>query len=736
MLKEIPEPTLASTSDSLSQVMTPRGTPPQNPPSSLTLQALSSTLTSKEGPFAATPGETQDPPSNLASGNTSPASTLKDFSFDVAPEETPHDPLSGLTPENTASILSSEEHSFDATPGETPQEPLSSLMPESPSSASTRQDHPLPSAPVEAKGFAADQVTQHYSPPNAPSGMLPVYNVLLLGPTQSGKSTFLENVKQYSNPWYKINTTRIGIGNVSHTQTGCVEDVITTLPIYKVYDENGLEFDSRSIKDEWSFKRFLNRDDDLELRPVELPGSPKVRFRIFDTPGLNDTNGNDIENIASTFSTLSEVGHLNLIIITDSHHVPLNPSQQDAFKTYFNLFKDLKGLITVVHTHSPNKFRVPGMNIMHDRKLKGRSEFFNQIMGREVPTKRIDCDPNETGPANLCMTRNAIREILEMAKVKAPVTINTTHVYKTPFMVHVDRSVRDAYRAKLNESLKKCRSTTQKLSVEIEEVEEEIKDKNKDIDEHDTDEMLPLFEKRFDEEVGFFSWWADLAGRADKLHTMELPDQEYTIDEINVAKKAIHILDETGGCGHKSWNVKFKRDQYSTGYYHAVLKMKKSTRYQKDIEGWRSEVECLKEELKLKKQGLATLESQEAIGSSGNSSNEFVKLMNLIAKSRMIIGIAADETLPLELFMDLAKARVYRQDDNGGSTREHHRILEQHAEKMLGREEVAGQGLRKGMVRLESVAIYLVLFGLAYMFGGFMFYSLLAIYMAYEYLTQ
>ncbi|KAK3820268.1 MAG: hypothetical protein J3Q66DRAFT_168740 [Benniella sp.] len=621
MLKEVPEPTLASTSDSFSQEPTEEST-------------------------------LQDSLLSLTSQDSSPSSSSRE----TFPASTPRDPSSTST---------SKEPPFDATPEETPQDPVSSLTLENPSSNPTQQDLILPLVLIEAKELATDdihQAAEQHSPSSASPGVPPVYNILLLGPPQSGKSTFLENAKQYANPEYAINTRRIGTGNESHTQTSCVEDIVTSLPIYKVYDEYGDELDTGSLKDERGF----------ELRPVKVPGSPDVRFRIFDTPGLNDTNGNDIQNIASNFSALSEVDHLNLIIITYSHHVPFAPSAIKAIKAYFDLFSNLKGLVTILYTHSPNRCRVPKLNTIHDRRLKEMSKFFT--------IKRIDCDPSETGPANLCIRRNTIREILEMAKIRVPVTLNTMHVYKTPFMVHVDRSVRDAYRAKLNESLKKCKSITQKLSVEIEEAEEEIKNKNRDIDEHDTDEMLPLFEKRFDEEVGFFSWWADPAGQADKQHTMELPDQEYTIDEIKVAKKAIHILDETGGCGHKSWNVKFKRDQYSTGYYHAVLKMKKSTRYQKEIEGWRSEVECLKEELKLKKQGLATLESQEAIGASGNTSNEFVKLMNLIAKSRMIIGIAADETLPLELFMELAKARVYRQDDNGGSTREHHRILEQYAE--------------------------------------------------------
>ncbi|KAF9996476.1 hypothetical protein BGZ65_007935, partial [Modicella reniformis] len=128
-----------------------------------------------------------------------------------------------------------------------------------------------------------------------PSDTPPVYNVLLLGPTQAGKSTFLESVKQYADSSYDINIKRIGNGNMSHTQDVIEDEVMTSLPIYKLYDMNddGRELDTTQIKTESAFKKLLARDDDLELRAEELPGSKLVRFRIIDTPGLDDTNGND-----------------------------------------------------------------------------------------------------------------------------------------------------------------------------------------------------------------------------------------------------------------------------------------------------------------------------------------------------------------------------------------------------------------------------------------------------------
>lgn len=81
---------------------------------------------------------------------------------------------------------------------------------------------------------------QEQTASNAPR----VYNILLLGPTQSGKSSFLESVKKYADPTYQVDDSVIGLGVSSCTQDVREELVTTTLPVYKVYNRNdNVEFD-------------------------------------------------------------------------------------------------------------------------------------------------------------------------------------------------------------------------------------------------------------------------------------------------------------------------------------------------------------------------------------------------------------------------------------------------------------------------------------------------------------
>ncbi|KAI8349798.1 hypothetical protein B0O80DRAFT_459351 [Mortierella sp. GBAus27b] len=532
---------------------------------------------------------------------------------------------------------------------------------------------------------------------------LPVYNILLLGPTQSGKSTFLENVKQYANPSYIINTSRIGNGNESCTQVSHVEVVTTNLPNYQLFEDDK-EFDACRLKDENSFRRFLARDGDLELRRVDLPRMTPVQFRIFDTPGLNDTNDNDIQNIASTFSSLIQVDYFHLIIITDSHHVPLNPSQKEAFRTYFDLFDDLKGLITIVHTHAPNQYRIPGINTRLDNKLKERSEFFNGIVGRVVPTKRIDCNPDETGPAHMCMTRNAIREILEMATIKAPVAIDATRVRKVKTMLNVDKLAYDAFKIKLDSDLASCQSNSEKLTVEIEDIEKNIEAKKEVIAQHDTDELLPIYEERYDEGVNFFSWFQDLGGRAEREHTMDFREQEFVIDNVRIAQQAISILNESGGKGEKSWKVKFKRYKFNAGYYHAVLSTFKRTKHEKDIKQWNSELEELNKALKDKQEEQKGLKEAADLAfrdpwENNDLSDSFEQLRKRIIDYRRMLDITSDRTLPVDLFLELAEAEVYHPSNIVASDKaldKHFEVVKAHCTKRIAK--YGTTGLQRRMV--------------------------------------
>ncbi|KAI8349802.1 hypothetical protein B0O80DRAFT_141090 [Mortierella sp. GBAus27b] len=500
------------------------------------------------------------------------------------------------------------------------------------------------------------------------TGAPPVYNILLLGPTQAGKSTFIEGAKQYADPSYVIDKHRIGNGNESCTAKVHVDEITTRFPIYKLYDlkDDSQEYDFSRIKNEKDFRKFLDREDDLLLRPEEEDDAAQIRFRFFDTPGLDDTDGNDVQNIAKILTTLSEVDELHLVLILDSHHVPLVQSQKAAFAAYFELFQRLKDLMIIVHTHVPNQNRFPGTNPKLDNKLKERSEVFNTIAGREVPSKRIDCDLDETGPVHTCLTRNAIRELLEIATIKAPAVMRTTHIHKLPAMTAVDGVVHRRYQAKMD-ALAKARDACSRkneaalLTFKVQESDIQIQRRIQLLERYDTDERIPLFEKRFGEEISFLGIFKgllqDLLGRDNEVHTMNYRHPENVIERLDVRKNGVDVVSESGGKGQTHWETRFKKQPFRPGYYfHAVLSTTNRFKYKDEIKKLKSELKVLektKQDQLLEKMKLDVLVQQQA------SAENVERLKSKKEKYEKVLDLTGATTLPVGVFLELANAGIY-----------------------------------------------------------------------------
>ncbi|KAF9351617.1 hypothetical protein BGX26_010420 [Mortierella sp. AD094] len=233
------------------------------------------------------------------------------------------------------------------------------------------------------------------------------FNVLLLGETQSGKSTFIEFVKKYADPDYTIDLCNIG-GSFS----SCTEDVIrstvhTNLPIAKV------------------------------------------------TLMISDTRGRDEEHIGSIYKALRDAGNIHLVLVTIGK-APFSPGFQAAIKSYFDMFPEFHGLVAFVHTHFDYKNLHPKREVLSDFTKKRGT--LNKMMGRDTCQHfGIDCDIKSTRPIRIGVTQNIIRKILSLARFNQPVTMNKVLILKSPKMKVIDnilvgkyRAILDAQRVSLN----------------------------------------------------------------------------------------------------------------------------------------------------------------------------------------------------------------------------------------------------------------------------------------------
>ncbi|KAF9375852.1 hypothetical protein BGX21_003678, partial [Mortierella sp. AD011] len=177
-----------------------------------------------------------------------------------------------------------------------------------------------------------------------------IFNVLLLGETQSGKSSFIESVKKYSDPDYIIDFSNIGSSVSSCTENVILSTTYTNLPIVQVVKRapgsSPTVIDLRSLidgsPDVDDFEDALNRNT---FRIVQSSESPKLhQFNLIDTPGLNDTRGRDEEHIASIYKALRDAGDIHLVLVTIGT-TPFNPGLQAAIKCYFDMFPEFHGLV-------------------------------------------------------------------------------------------------------------------------------------------------------------------------------------------------------------------------------------------------------------------------------------------------------------------------------------------------------------------------------------------------------
>ncbi|KAG0325354.1 hypothetical protein BG000_001838, partial [Podila horticola] len=127
--------------------------------------------------------------------------------------------------------------------------------------------------------------------------LVPEYNVLVLGETQSGKSTLIQYMRKYADPSTAIDTGALGTGFLSHTQEVISTGISTDLPEYYVEEKKGVarvnygEF--LKIPDEYDYEDSLNMRKGLETKKGAPQLLKKVKFNLIDTPGLNATAGDD-----------------------------------------------------------------------------------------------------------------------------------------------------------------------------------------------------------------------------------------------------------------------------------------------------------------------------------------------------------------------------------------------------------------------------------------------------------
>jgi GTPase SAR1 family protein len=282
------------------------------------------------------------------------------------------------------------------------------------------------------------------------------YNVLILGETQAGKSTFVQATCHYADPTYTAEKELIGNGFASCTSEVMVYPVITDLPLCQVvksgdrevsyqpdgrdtlgttlvegppveytpyltaqdggilsrpaerhsplasYNDGGVSTSPADYGDSVDeYEDVLNNRHDYALKR-HRPLNERIFFNLFDTPGLNDTQGKDEIHVANIFDKIKKAGDIHLVVVMVAQG-PFSPGLKAAIQCYLDIFPKFNEIMAFVHTKIDYKD-------LHPKRTKFQTEsnqklkVIHEIMGRDTfPHFWIDCDLE---------TRKTIRHVL------------------------------------------------------------------------------------------------------------------------------------------------------------------------------------------------------------------------------------------------------------------------------------------------------------------------------------
>ncbi|KAG0318010.1 hypothetical protein BG000_004360, partial [Podila horticola] len=283
-------------------------------------------------------------------------------------------------------------------------------------------------------------------------------SVLVFGKTQAGKSTFIQYVRNYTDNQHGIDESVIGSGVVSKTEEPRRYIFRSTQPTYEVHDNRtGKRIDisdltQQSVNVEDYSDALDNRK--TTLKPVCNLGSKarfsrKTKITLLDTPGIEDTGGNDTVHAPKIIEEMAKLEAFNLIVVVVNSIDPISKNQQLAFDYYSKVIKAFQrshSNIVFVYTHVPYETCHPAntdhhenINIRHKalsrlfrgpRRTAEQGHYINRAEIEEedfklFPWYTIDFNQNKR-PIRQCMRLNILRDILQLAIKKRPVRLDTS----------------------------------------------------------------------------------------------------------------------------------------------------------------------------------------------------------------------------------------------------------------------------------------------------------------------
>ncbi|KAF3917567.1 hypothetical protein AA313_de0202875 [Arthrobotrys entomopaga] len=264
-------------------------------------------------------------------------------------------------------------------------------------------------------------------------------NVLVVGETQQGKSTLIRNLLEYA----KLPDADIKIGNGNRACTANPQDYEMDIPLRSYHLEDHIGNPIKVDKDSYSDLIDYGEDDAKVVQDSPDDQVETLRFRFLDTPGLNDTEGRDVELMAAILGKVAEMKSVNAVIYVRKIDKHFGNSFHDFLGYFQRSMPSLAGGLIIVHsaytTMKVEKFLREGKSAAELRR-----DAFQAATGLDLAHFFMDNNPDVYSPLAVMQSLNETHNLLTHIKVQPQHPASDFRLLKTPGMQSVDMNIANA----------------------------------------------------------------------------------------------------------------------------------------------------------------------------------------------------------------------------------------------------------------------------------------------------